>query len=212
MGGITCSNCGSTLAEGSAFCPNCGTGVLESTRRACSDCGATLAEGSAFCGSCGAPVLERSVRESPAAAPQGASPASSPPGLQQPSSQTFRATPPSGQPGWWKRRSGHPEGRDHLRRCRRDRSCRGGSYRRMWFRQEWKRDHRDHSRLDGHQQQQPRPRPTPTRPTATASHTRHRGRSKAEPPPTSLLEAPRSAVWECLTPRAQWPVTPTSTS
>lgn len=74
--------------------------------KTCNNCGATLTDGSAFCAACGASVLEQPARESPPDAQQGAYPASSPPGLQQPPSQTFQATPPSGRPGWWKRRPG----------------------------------------------------------------------------------------------------------
>ena len=64
---IICSGCGAELAEGQAFCGNCGTKytppappVTEETAPLtynCANCGAELAPGQAFCGHCGSPAM-----------------------------------------------------------------------------------------------------------------------------------------------------------
>lgn len=48
-GGLSCPRCKGSLAPGSRFCSQCGSG-LENTQCAC---GATVAAGAKFCGQCG---------------------------------------------------------------------------------------------------------------------------------------------------------------
>ena len=67
-----CEQCGTALAPGLRFCPECGQPVAQA--RFCEQCGAKLAAGLRFCESCGSPV------DAPAAAaepfrPQAAAPA-----------------------------------------------------------------------------------------------------------------------------------------
>lgn len=49
--GSLCSQCGSLVAPGAAFCGNCGTRLISSN--VCGRCGVTLAPGTKFCPACG---------------------------------------------------------------------------------------------------------------------------------------------------------------
>src|SRR5581483_9065667 len=66
---VVCVNCGSTLAEGQAFCTKCGGRRPDSSRvdavSACGGCGAPLAAEAKFCEKCGAPVSASSVHALP---------------------------------------------------------------------------------------------------------------------------------------------------
>ncbi len=48
-----CSNCGSPLGDGQAFCPSCGAPKNAPKKNVCENCGAELQDGQAFCPSCG---------------------------------------------------------------------------------------------------------------------------------------------------------------
>lgn len=49
-----CSNCGTPLGDGQAFCPKCGTPKATAPKKnICGNCGAELEEGQAFCPKCG---------------------------------------------------------------------------------------------------------------------------------------------------------------
>ena len=66
---VVCVNCGSTLAEGQAFCTKCGARRPESSRvataSACAACGAPLGAGAKFCEKCGTAVSPSSVHALP---------------------------------------------------------------------------------------------------------------------------------------------------
>ena len=51
LGGAACTGCGSVLAEGVKFCPQCG---LPRKAPGCPGCGALIQAGTKFCGQCGA--------------------------------------------------------------------------------------------------------------------------------------------------------------
>ena len=78
---IICPGCGAELAEGQAFCGNCGTKYVapEPAPAApqsfnCANCGSEIAPGQAFCGNCGAPAMP-AAPAAPATLPQTAAPA-----------------------------------------------------------------------------------------------------------------------------------------
>lgn len=49
-----CSNCGTPLGDGQAFCPKCGTPKAAAPKKnVCGNCGAELEDGQAFCPKCG---------------------------------------------------------------------------------------------------------------------------------------------------------------
>ena len=49
-----CTNCGSPLGDGQAFCPKCGTPKAAAPKKnVCGNCGAELEDGQAFCPKCG---------------------------------------------------------------------------------------------------------------------------------------------------------------
>ena len=48
-----CVNCGKALAQGVAFCPNCGYRVNTAPTAFCTGCGAKLPDGALFCTTCG---------------------------------------------------------------------------------------------------------------------------------------------------------------
>lgn len=51
---VRCPNCGSALADGMAFCTNCGTKAESAPApRTCPNCGNVVPEGMAFCTGCG---------------------------------------------------------------------------------------------------------------------------------------------------------------
>ncbi len=51
-----CPNCGTTLGDGQAFCPKCGTPKGGAKKNVCGKCGAELQEGQEFCPKCGQKV------------------------------------------------------------------------------------------------------------------------------------------------------------
>ncbi len=51
-----CTSCGTTLEEGQAFCPKCGTPKTVVKSNICNKCGAELQEGQDFCPKCGQKV------------------------------------------------------------------------------------------------------------------------------------------------------------
>lgn len=53
---MICNACGKELPEGVAFCPSCGSPVVQ--KAFCQKCGKELAPGQGFCATCGAPVGE----------------------------------------------------------------------------------------------------------------------------------------------------------
>lgn len=61
---MNCTSCGATLAEGMAFCENCGTPAPPQPA-ACASCGVALNPGQAFCTSCGAPAPSAQQSEPP---------------------------------------------------------------------------------------------------------------------------------------------------
>lgn len=69
---ITCSKCGSPIADGQAFCTICGTHRLDSPAIAppsfCTDCGAALSVGAMFCEKCGSSRLGQKEASSQATA------------------------------------------------------------------------------------------------------------------------------------------------
>ena len=63
--GTFCSNCGGTIPERSAFCPQCG----HSFQRPCSNCGRSSDPSARFCPYCGTQVASESATEQPLAQP-----------------------------------------------------------------------------------------------------------------------------------------------
>src|SRR5690348_15319765 len=85
---VVCMNCGSSLAEGQAFCTKCGARRPESSPidavSACTGCGAPLAGGAKFCEKCGTALSPGNVHALPTmeavrsvVAPSAAAPAQS---------------------------------------------------------------------------------------------------------------------------------------
>lgn len=63
-----CARCGTLLADGEVFCPNCGQSRTETVQpRRCRVCGAALENELGFCGNCGAPVSGATVAAGEAA-------------------------------------------------------------------------------------------------------------------------------------------------
>ncbi len=61
-----CARCGAVLAEGAAFCSECGERVeAKESLPFCAQCGAELPEGASFCSSCGAPRGGSATSRSP---------------------------------------------------------------------------------------------------------------------------------------------------
>lgn len=60
---FVCTNCGTEVGPGQAFCPKCGKDVVDNYEAICPKCKAHNAGGSAFCMKCGAavPVLRRPI-------------------------------------------------------------------------------------------------------------------------------------------------------
>jgi RNA polymerase subunit RPABC4/transcription elongation factor Spt4 len=50
----TCAKCGTAMAAGVRFCPNCGTPAAQS--KACASCGTAMEAGVKFCPNCGTPA------------------------------------------------------------------------------------------------------------------------------------------------------------
>ena len=48
---IECTKCGTSVSEGTNFCPNCGTKV--ESNKSCPDCGEEVEKEASFCGQCG---------------------------------------------------------------------------------------------------------------------------------------------------------------
>ena len=64
-GNMFCRNCGGKMAAGTAFCPHCGTKVLEERTDICANCGAVIPPGDAFCSRCGTAGRGEAAASSP---------------------------------------------------------------------------------------------------------------------------------------------------
>ena len=94
-----CTNCGAQIADGSGFCPNCGTAappdIPAGGSRFCPNCGSPVNAGASFCDKCGKRLNAAQPAQQPAAPVQQTYVQPAPPPVQQ---QTYvQPAPPPAQ-------------------------------------------------------------------------------------------------------------------
>lgn len=65
---IRCPKCSKELENGTKFCDNCGTEIIETLY--CPNCGKPVNQDSVFCQSCGAPLTEEKTQRVNAKSPK----------------------------------------------------------------------------------------------------------------------------------------------